>query len=115
MSRTLLTIRVELLSSIYGEYEPAPGRVFLVGPGHSFEQFARAINVGFARWDFSHLNDFELADGTTVGFPDPDWERDDLDQATTKVLSLVSPGDQFSYRFDFGDDWEHTCTVDLEK
>jgi hypothetical protein len=72
MARTWLTIRVELLSGIYAECDPAPGRVFLVGPRHTFQQLARAINVGFSRWDFSHLYDFELADGNVVGFPDED-------------------------------------------
>ncbi len=30
----------------------------LVGPGHSFEQLAEAIDAAFARWDLSHLHAF---------------------------------------------------------
>lgn len=116
MARTWLTIRVELLSGLYAECDPAPGRVFLVGPRHTFEQLARAINVGFARWDFSHLYDFELADGRVVGFPDMDFGEDDvLDHAATKVVASVKPGERFGYRFDFGDEWIHECTVDPVK
>jgi hypothetical protein len=116
MARTWLTIRVELLSGIYAECDPAPGRIFIVGPRHTFEQLARAINVGFARWDFSHLYDFELADGNIVGFPDEDFGEDDvLDHATTKVFDRVKPGQRFGYRFDFGDEWIHECMVQTEK
>ena len=50
--------------------EPSPGRIFLVGPSHSFEQFAEAIDAAFARWDLSHLHNFELADGRLIGYPD---------------------------------------------
>lgn len=116
MARTWLTIRVELLSGIYAECDAAPGRVFLVGPRHTFEQLARAINVGFARWDFSHLYDFELADGNIVGFPDEDFgEEDVLDHAATKVFDRIKPDQRFGYRFDFGDEWIHECTVQTEK
>lgn len=116
MARTWLTIRVELLSGIYAECDPAPGRVFLVGPRHTFEQLARAINGGFARWDFSHLYDFELTDGNIVGFPDEDFGEDAvLDHATTKVFDRVKPGQRFGYRFDFGDEWIHECMVDAAK
>jgi hypothetical protein len=116
VARSWLTIRVELLSGLYAECDPAPGRVFLVGPRHTFEQLARAINLGFARWDHSHLYDFELADGNVVGFPDEEFgETDMLDHATTKVLSRVRPGDRFGYRFDFGDEWIHECMVEESK
>lgn len=116
MARTWVTIRVELLSGIYAECDPAPGRVFLVGPRHTFQQLAGAINVGFARWDFSHLYDFELADGRVVGFPDQDFGADDvLDHATTRVLGHVKAGDRFGYRFDFGDEWIHECMVEPSK
>lgn len=33
--------------------DPSPGRIFLVGPSHTFEQFAEAIDAAFARWDLS--------------------------------------------------------------
>ena len=50
-------------SAAAGRLRPPPGRVFIVGPAHTFEQFAHAINAAFARWDLSHLHQFELADG----------------------------------------------------
>jgi hypothetical protein len=117
VARTWLQIRVELLGGGGVECTPPPGRVFIVGPGHSFEQLAEAIDAAFARWDLSHLHEFELPDGRRVGFPSDDsapdlvWE----DHAALKVTRELKPGQEFSYRFDFGDDWRHRCRVLDEK
>jgi hypothetical protein len=90
----------------------------LVGPGHSFEQLAEAINAAFARWDLSHLHAFELADGRMIGYPDPDpteggpkW----LDNSELKVARELKPGDRFTYVFDLGDNWRHRCVILEEK
>jgi hypothetical protein len=40
------------------ELAPAPGRILIVGPAHTFEQLAEAINQAFA---LSDLHEFELA------------------------------------------------------
>lgn len=117
MARTWLQIRVDLLGGRGGDLDPPPGRILICGPSHSFEQLAEAINRGFARWDLSHLHDFELADGRRIGFPSDDfapelaWE----DQATLKVAKEVGPVDEFAFTFDFGDDWRHRCRVLPEK
>jgi hypothetical protein len=47
----------------------------IVGPSHTFEQFAQAIDATFARSDLSHLREFELADGRRIGFPSDDFAR----------------------------------------
>jgi hypothetical protein len=66
----------------------------MVGPGHTFAQLADAINHAFARWDPSHLHEFQLADGRRIGFPGDEfapelaWE----DHAALKV----APGEEFS-------------------
>src|SRR5438132_1373996 len=75
----------------------------IVGPSHTFEQFAQAIDAAFARWDLSHLHEFELADGRRIGFPDDEFARE------------VKPGEEFTYTFDLGDDWRHRCVVEPEK
>jgi Plasmid pRiA4b ORF-3-like protein len=113
VARTWLQLRVDLLGTAGSELDPAPGRVLIVGPGHTFEQLAEAINHAFARWDLSHLHEFELGDGRRVGFPSEEfapglvWE----DQAALKVAREVGPGDEFSFTFDFGDGWRHRCRV----
>jgi hypothetical protein len=54
---------------------------------------------------------FELADGTRLGWPDPDGE-DDAEDATRTRLSRLHPGEQFVYEFDLGDGGTHLCSVD---
>jgi hypothetical protein len=38
-----------------------------------------------------------------------------LDHAKLKVAKEVSPGEEFEYVFDLGDNWRHRCTVEAEK
>ncbi len=66
MARTWLSVTVELLGGRGEELWPWPGRVFAVGPAHTFSDLANAINDAFARWDRSHLAMFTLADGRIV-------------------------------------------------
>ncbi len=114
MARTWLRIRVDLLGGGGVVCDPSPGRVFLVGPSHSFEQFAEAINAAFARWDLSHLHNFELGDGRLIGYPDDSFapEMVWLDHAELKVAKEVKLGEEFEYVFDLGDNWQHRCTVE---
>ena len=116
MARTWLQIKVELLGGRDIECDPPPGRVFAVNPSLSFERVAAAINVAFGRWDLSHLHAFELSDGRRVGFADIDeGEESSIDHATVELGSALSPGDEFVYVFDFGDDWRHRCRVLQDK
>lgn len=117
MARTWLQIKVDLVGGRGERCHPSPGRIFLVGPSHTFQQFADAINAAFARWDLSHLHNFELADGRRIGYPDDSFGPDLiwLDHATLKVAREVKPGDEFAYDFDFGDNWEHRCSVLADK
>jgi hypothetical protein len=118
VARTWLQVRVDLLGGLGERLRPAPGRIFIVGPSHTFAGLADAINSAFARWDLSHLHEFELDGGRRIGFVDPDPFEDDEpveDQVAVKVASAVAPGDEFRFVFDFGDRWEHRCRVLAEK
>ena len=118
MARTWLQVRVDLLAGLGVRLTPSAGRIFIVGPAHTFSALADAINAAFARWDLSHLHEFELAGGRRIGFADPDPFEDDgvvEDQAAVKVAAAVVPGDEFRFVFDFGDRWEHRCRVLDEK
>ncbi|MBW4042219.1 MAG: plasmid pRiA4b ORF-3 family protein [Acidobacteria bacterium] len=111
MARTWLAIKVELVEGRGAYLWPRPGRVFAAARSHTFADLARSIDLAFGRWDFSHLHGFRLADGTSIGVPDPDWpELDALDESATR-LSRLQPGEAFAYEFDFGDGWTHVCTV----
>ena len=116
MARTWLQIRVDLVGAGPDERRE-PGRIFLVGPGHTFEALAEAINAGFARWDLSHLHEFRLANGRLVGVPDDEFAPEVVweDHAVLKVSAEVAPGDEFEFRFDFGEGWRHRCRVLAEK
>lgn len=103
-----MVIEVQLLGGRDIECDPAPGRVIAVGPGHTFSQLADTIDTSFARWELSHLHEFELADGRRIGFPDVDpdehgWE----DHDALRVADAIRPGDEFTYVFESGDDWRH--------
>jgi len=112
-SSNWLVVRVELLSGSAQDFDPPPGRDFLVDPQDSFGQLADAINSAFARWDISHLHEFRVPDDTAIGIADTDWadEQDVEDEKTVELGSRLKKGDEFTYSFDFGDDWTHRCTV----
>jgi hypothetical protein len=115
-----MTVKVELLGGRGDELWPPPGRVFVVGPGHTFDQLGRAIDAAFARWDMGHLRMFTLADGTVVSDAETLEELEDSaeDEAVrgveldARVTEVVGPGTEFRYVFDFGDNWTHCCTVE---
>lgn len=124
MARTWLSISVELLGGRGEELWPFPGRIFAVGPSHTFADFADAINTAFARWDRAHLSQFNLADGSVMTeFQYLDELPSSLhgplvlsfDANTTKVSRTVKPGDVFQFVFDLGDFWVHRCTVEAQK
>lgn len=122
MARRWMSVRVELLGGRGEQLWPYPGRVFAVGPAHTFADLARAIDNAFARWDLSHLSVFTLADGRVVTDAETGGELATsalgvmptaaLDIEVTKVMQTVKTGAQFRYVFDLGDDWTHCCTVD---
>ncbi|MFE5703717.1 hypothetical protein [Rhodococcus koreensis] len=124
MARTWLSATVELLGGRGEELWPWPGRVFAVGPSHTFMDLANAINDAFARWDRSHLSMFTLADGRVVtdtetgdemveSLGGPITETVDIESA--KVVRLLKPGAEFQFTFDLGDDWTHRCAIGDEK
>lgn len=112
MSGDWLSIRVDLVSGGGLEMWPRPGRIFAASPRHTFADLAHAIDDGFARWDRSHLHEFDLGDGVRIGEPDPedDFGYDVLDDRRTR-LERLTVGQQFVYVFDLGDHWAHLCTV----
>jgi hypothetical protein len=66
------------------------------------------INMAFARWDLGHLYAFAMRGGERICLdPEDDDERD----AARSKLGRRDKDEMFSYEFDFGDSWEHRCTV----
>ena len=112
MTRTWLSIRVDLVEGRGQRLWPRPGRIFAAARSHTFAALAAAIDDAFARWDRAHLHEFRLSDSTrlTTPYGDDDELGPSLDDRRTK-LSRLRPGEQFLYTFDLGDDWTHLCTV----
>jgi hypothetical protein len=118
VARTHLAITVELVHGGHtGDLWPRPGRTLVAARSTTFEQLASAIDDAFARWDRSHLHEFTLDDGTVIT-PIRSWDGEEpegaLDGAKVR-LSRLSPGEQFAYVFDLGDNWQHLCTVEAER
>ncbi|MHA7167438.1 UPF0158 family protein [Arthrobacter bambusae] len=120
MARTWLSVTVELLGGRGEELWPWPGRVFAVGPSHTFMDLANAINDAFARWDRSHLSLFTLADGRVITDEETGAEMAGsirgpiiapMDIAALKVVRTLEPGAEFQFTFDLGDAWIHRCVV----
>ena len=111
MTGDWLTIRVVLEGGGGIVCDPPPGRVLLVGPGHTFVDLATAIDRAFARWDLAHLHEFTLSDGRTIGTIDEDAPDDLIDGDAVEVRTTVRAGDRFRYVFDLGDEWTHRCDV----
>lgn len=124
MARTWLSVTVELLGGRGEELWPRPGRVFAVGPAHTFLDLADAVNDAFARWDRSHLSMFTLADGRVVTTAETGAEMvesiggriiESVDIESAKVARILGLGAEFQFTFDLGDDWIHRCVVGAEK
>ncbi len=113
-----MVLRVVLLAQGGEELAGPPGRDVLVRDSHTFADLAAAIDRAFARWDLSHLHEFRLIDGRRIGIIDPAGFDDDASALDERKLTLqqagLRPGDTFEYVFDFGDSWEHRCTVLLK-
>jgi Plasmid pRiA4b ORF-3-like protein len=61
-----------------------------------------------------HLFQFDIAD-KRYGIPDPEWDhmREVLDAKNTKLGAVIDRGvSTFSYTYDFGDNWQHTVTIE---
>lgn len=124
MARTWLSVTVELLGGRGEHLWPWPGRVFAVGPSHTFLDLANAIDDAFARWDRSHLSMFTLDDGRVITDAETGAEFAAsafgpviaaLDITAAKVSRTLTPGAEFQYTFDLGDEWTHRCTVGAGK
>lgn len=115
---------VTLLGGRGEELWPPPGRVLAVGPSHTFQDLAEAINMAFARWDLAHLSMFHLGDGRIVTDVDTAAELPGgpsgpipttLDIETAKVTRTLDLAAEFQYTFDLGDDWVHRCVIGAQK
>ncbi len=111
-----MVVRVILVAKGDQELVDPPGRDLLARGSHTFADLAAGIDRAFARWDLSHLNEFRLLDGRRIVMADADgFEDDATDGLDERKVTLheagLRVGDTFEYVFDFGDNWQHRCSV----
>ena len=69
------------------------------------------IQAAFGWWDY-HLHEFDIG-GIRYGIDDGEgWGEPPKDERRARLERLVPVGARFGYVYDFGDDWEHTITVE---
>jgi hypothetical protein len=90
------------------EVAPAVWREMIVPAAASLSDLHRILQIALGWWD-SHLHDFRVSG---VRYEPTMPESDGEPTETTYLGSLdLRPGDVFSYRYDFGDDWSHRIEV----
>ncbi|MDQ8733964.1 DUF6155 family protein [Paenibacillus sp. LHD-38] len=95
---------------------PSIWRQFQFHPEITFHQLHKIIQVMMG-WEDYHLYEFHIG-GQVIGLPDPTFEdmetREVLNARREKVTKyLQKENTEFSYIYDFGDNWRHT--IKLEK
>ena len=106
----LYTLRIELKPD---EIQPVIWRTLDVDGRISLGKLHHFIQAAFG-WTDAHLHDFEIH-GRNFAIPSPEdamYEREVEDERGAVLNHLVTIGDTFRYRYDFGDDWEHVVTVE---
>jgi hypothetical protein len=106
---------------IKGITKPPVWRRVLVPETFTFHRFHEIIQAAFG-WRNSHLYQFSDG-GYQAGYNISEPHEDDWNpvvDSRKKKLSTVftSPGERFTYIYDFGDDWVHQITLEtvtLEK
>ena len=102
--------------ALYDTSPPIWRRIQVPG-SYSFWDLHVAIQDAMG-WEDCHLHEFEIiahpsGDLVCIGFPDEDFGRVVLagwKNRIAKHLSLDNPN--FSYKYDFGDDWEHIMQLE---
>lgn len=72
-----ISVQVELVEGRGEHCWPRSGRIFAAAVDHSFAHLATAIDDAFARWDRSHLHEFEFGDGTRIGIVEVESEDEE--------------------------------------
>lgn len=94
--------------------KPSIWRRLLISPETTFQDLHRIIQIAMG-WQWSHLHQFQAADGTLLGDPEEDFDgmMNFVDEARVPVASVLMREDQaLKYEYDFGDSWEHEVTLE---
>jgi hypothetical protein len=96
------------------EIEPQVWRRVRVPADLALSELHEVLQVAFG-WQNRHLHDFE-AGGVRFAPLDIEDELLAIDEDGAPIGAVVRVGGSFTYRYDYGDDWEHfikvECVVD---
>jgi hypothetical protein len=92
------------------DIEPPVWRQIRVPVAISLATLHDVLQISFG-WQNSHLHDFEV-DKIRFGMADVEDELFSVDERAAPLGAVARVGSTFLYRYDFGDDWEHTITVE---
>ncbi len=93
--------------------EPPVWRRLEVPVRSTFAQLHQYLNTAMGWLDY-HLHDFEVGK-RRIAAPDAEWESEGPheDEARVVLADVLAGGTRsFTYRYDFGDDWEHLVEVE---
>ncbi len=92
------------------DIKPLIWRRLLVKSSSTFFELHNILQIAFS-WENSHLFQFKVED-YFIGVPDPDNVEviDAKDMTLGKILTERDY--EFTYEYDFGDNWEHTIKVE---
>jgi hypothetical protein len=110
-----LVIRVAVVSG-RGCSWPAryrPRRDILIHGGATFAALSAVIETAFEREGDDHLHAFTMPDDSiTIASSDAaGWGPGQYVNEDEAPVNILDQHEQFTYRYDFGDEWIHTCTV----
>lgn len=89
---------------------PKIWRRFLVKDNISFHDLHNIIQLVMG-WGNYHLYSFYI-DKEEIGVPDPHFRNELLNSKKIKLKDKLPLKQKFGYVYDFGDNWEHTLTVE---
>lgn len=105
MDANIYEIRIAL-----AENKPEIWRVFQVPASITLRKFHKVIQRVMG-WEDYHLYSFEKG-GIVFGRPDPDFTRDTINDNSVSLYCLLKrKGDQLTYVYDFGDNWQHRVSL----
>lgn len=107
----------QLKIQIKNSHPPIWRRV-VVPSGITFEELAEILNITMG-WIGCHMHCFEFSRlGISVEMKSDeldffeDMDNESLDEIETVIDTLLERQNNFTYVYDFGDDWEHKVTVE---
>lgn len=108
MAEQWLRIQVDLTAGDGRALVPSPGRVMVVPPSATLDQFGLAVDIAFGRWDTMRDRSFTRQ---TMGRQTQ--RRRDRHLSPDLVLAdILAPGERFIYVFDSDRGWTHDCFVE---